>query len=599
MGNILKSSKAKHAASGINIKWYHSMAWRLILPVPILMVVAIIAIALIVPRVIADNARREAVRTGQQTAEQFKIIRKYYTNNVIKKVVKSGVLKPSFNHKSEANGVPLPATFIHDLSALMAKRDTTLNLYSKFPFPVRKDRKLDPFQNAAWAALNAKPDSVFSRRETRNGKEIVRVAIADKMVAKGCVACHNSFPGSPKTDWKLGDVRGVLEISSVIDSQLASGAKLSNQLIVGAIIFGIILVLFIVFVTQGLNKPLKQMTLVMKRLAGGEGDVEIPGTKRKDEIGAIAQSVLVFKDQAQERDKLEAEKQADENTKQEKVQRIARLTEGFDNKIRRMLETLNTQALTMKNEVETMSSVTQGTGVSADKMVETSNEASQTVQAVAGAAEELANSVEEIGRQVSESTDITASAVTEASNTNEQVQGLARSSVKIGEVISLINDIAEQTNLLALNATIEAARAGDMGKGFAVVASEVKSLASQTSQATEEISVQVQEIQSATSQAVETIGGIATTIDKISEISSSIANAVKEQGEATLEIAQNIDNTAKATDAVNGEIINVKSAVSDTQSAVEVVVTTTEELTVELQTLQTEVDQFLLDIKAA
>ncbi len=599
MSDILASSTGDHTTSEINIKWYHSMAWRLIMPVPILMIVAIIAIALIVPRIVADNARREAVRTGQQTAEQFKIIRKYYTNNVIKKVVKSGVLKPSFNHKSEANGVPLPATFIHDLSALMAKRDTTLNLYSQYPFPVRKDRKLDLFQNAAWAALNAKPDSVFSRRETRNGKEIVRVAIADKMVAKGCVACHNSFPGSPKTDWKLGDVRGVLEISSVIDNQLASGAKLSNQLILGAVIFGIILVLFIVFITQGLNKPLKQMTLVMKRLAGGEDNVEIPGTKRKDEIGAIAQSVLIFKDQAQERDRLEADKQADENTKQQKVQRIAQLTEGFDDKIRRMLETLNSQASTMKSEVQSMSAVTQGTGTSADKMVETSNQTSQTVQAVAGAAEELANSVEEIGRQVSESTDITASAVKEASNTNEQVQGLARSSVKIGEVISLINDIAEQTNLLALNATIEAARAGDMGRGFAVVASEVKSLASQTSQATEEISVQVQDIQSATTQAVETIGGITSTIDKISEISGSIANAVKEQGEATLEIAKNIDNTAKATDAVNSEIINVKSAVSDTQSAVDVVVTTTEELTVELQSLQTEVDQFLLDIKAA
>ncbi len=599
MDNILKSSSDANYTSDKNIKWYNSMAWRLILPVPILMIVAVIAIAIIVPKIVANNARSEAVLAGRQTAEQFKIIRKYYTNNVIKKVVKSGVLKPSFNHKTEANGVPLPATFIHDLSTLMAKRDTTLNLYSKFPFPVRKDRKLDDFQSAAWTALNAKPDSVFSRRETRGGKEIVRVAIADKMVAKGCVACHNSFPGSPKTDWKLGDVRGVLEISSVIDGQLASGAKLSNQLILGAIVFGLILVLFIVIVTQGLNKPLKQMTQVMRRLATGESDVAIPGTKRKDEIGAIAQSVLIFKDQAQERLKLETEKQVDENIRDERTQKIAQLTEGFDNKITLLMKTLNSQASTMKNEVESMSAVTQGTGVSADKMVETSNVASQTVQAVAGAAEELANSVEEIGRQVTESNEITASAVTEASHTNEQVQGLARSSVKIGEVISLINDIAEQTNLLALNATIEAARAGDMGKGFAVVASEVKSLASQTSQATEEISVQVQEIQSATTEAVETIGGITATIDKISEISGSISSAVKEQGEATLEIAQNINNTAQATNAVNGEINNVKSAVADTQSAVDVVVTTTEELSVELQTLQAEVDQFLLEIKAA
>jgi len=599
MNTVSNFSNSEGNTTDTNIKWFHSMAWRLILPVPVLMVIVIAAIAIIVPKIVADNARREAISAGQQTAEQFKIIRKYYTNNVIRKVVKSGVLKPSLNHKTEANGVPLPATFIHDLSALMAKRDTTLNLYSNFPFPIRKERKLDAFQNEAWQALNASPDSVFSRRETRNGKEIVRVAIADKMVAKGCVDCHNSRADSPKTDWKLGDVRGVLEISSVIDNQLAGGARLSNQLIMGAIIIGLMLVVAIVLATQGLTKPLKQITAVMKRLASGDGDVEIPGTGRNDEVGAIAQSVVIFKDQAQQRLRLEADNQAREKRKQQRTQRIAEITGDFDSKIRQLLETLNKHASTMKSEVGSMAMVAQGTGQSADKMVETSNTASQTVQAVAGAAEELANSVEEIGRQVTVSTEITASAVTEASNTNEQMQGLARSSVKIGEVISLINDIAEQTNLLALNATIEAARAGDMGKGFAVVASEVKSLAAQTSQATEDISVQIQEIQSATGQAVETIGGIATTIDKISEISGSIANAVKEQGEATLEIAQNIDTTAQATNAVNDEIKNVKSAVEDTQSAADVVVTTSEELSVELTSLQQEVDQFLAEIKSA
>ncbi len=150
----------ENSNSKTDIKWYHSLAWRLILPVPILMFLAVIAIALIVPRIVAENASNEAILAGQQTAGQFKLIRKYYSNNVIRKVVKSGVLKPSFNHKTEANGVPLPATFIHDLSALMAKSDTTLNLYSKFPFSSRKDRKLGTFQNAAWKALNANPDSV-------------------------------------------------------------------------------------------------------------------------------------------------------------------------------------------------------------------------------------------------------------------------------------------------------------------------------------------------------------------------------------------------------------------------------------------------------
>ena len=182
-----------------------SLSWRLILPVPIAIIMCVAAIALIVPKMMAENARDQATRQGQQVADQFKIIRGYYTRNVIKKVVKSGSLKPSVNHKNEANGVPLPATFIQDVSKLLAKKDMNVNLYSGFPWPNRKDRKLDEFQSKAWAYLTANPDKVFSKQVTVKGKEVVRVAVSDKMVAKGCVSCHNSKAGSPKTDWKLGE----------------------------------------------------------------------------------------------------------------------------------------------------------------------------------------------------------------------------------------------------------------------------------------------------------------------------------------------------------------------------------------------------------
>ena len=161
-----------------------SLSWRLILPVPIAIVVCIAAIAVMVPRIMADNAREEATRQGQQIADQFKTIRGYYTRNVIKKVVKSKSLKPSVNHKNEANAVPLPATFIHDVSKLLAKKDMNVNLYSGYPWPNRKDRKLDEFQTEAWAYLTANPDKVFSRQVTKDGKAVVRVAVADK-----CLTC--------------------------------------------------------------------------------------------------------------------------------------------------------------------------------------------------------------------------------------------------------------------------------------------------------------------------------------------------------------------------------------------------------------------------
>ena len=200
-----------------------SIVWKLVLPVPIALLVGIVAVFIFVPSMVASNVRSDAVRSAEQMANQFKTIRAYYTNNVIKKVVANGSLKPSFNHKDESNGVPLPATFIHDMSELLAKEDVSIRLYSPFPFPNRGDRQLDAFQSAAWEALKANPEQPFVREEAVGGTEVVRVAVADRMVADACVSCHNSHPQSPKVDWQRGDVRGVLEIVTSVEKQLAAG----------------------------------------------------------------------------------------------------------------------------------------------------------------------------------------------------------------------------------------------------------------------------------------------------------------------------------------------------------------------------------------
>src|SRR5882724_6722877 len=208
-----------------------SFAWRLILPVPLTILVAIGLIWAMVPRIVASVAVNDAVLANQQAAAEFKIIRAYYSDNVVNKVIKGGTFKATHDHKTNDAAIPLPATFLHDLSAVLKNNDSTISLYSQYPFPDRKDRKLDAFQTEAWTFLNAHPDETFSRAQMRDGREVVRVAVADKMSSQSCINCHNSDPRSPKTDWKLNDVRGVIEVDSVIDDQLAHGATLTRWMV--------------------------------------------------------------------------------------------------------------------------------------------------------------------------------------------------------------------------------------------------------------------------------------------------------------------------------------------------------------------------------
>ncbi|PWB60000.1 MAG: hypothetical protein C3F17_15555 [Bradyrhizobiaceae bacterium] len=217
----------------------------------------------------------------------------------------------------------------------------------------------------------------------------------------------------------------------------------------------------------------------------------------------------------------------------------------------------------------------------------------------AGATEELTSSVEEIARQVHESSRIAVEAVRQAERTDERIALLSRAAGRIGDVVKLITAVAEQTNLLALNATIEAARAGEAGRGFAVVAQEVKALAAQTAKATEEIGTHIAEMQSATAESVSAIKEIKATIGRISDISSTIAAAVEEQGATTQEIARNLQQAAQGATQVASNIGEVNRGASETGSASSRVLASARSLSSESHHLQGEVDKFLATVRAA
>jgi methyl-accepting chemotaxis protein len=518
-------------------------------------------------------------------------------------------------------------------AAGFSRTDYSAKLYKNFIGQIAaQESYLDVFRQGAL------PDQISFYDRTMTGSSIKDVKLMRKIVDESMNT--GDTQGITGNKW-FAAITAKMDLIKIVEDRIASDlAAQTDQLNATAtgslwrevgVIGGLLVVnlLFAFFVIRGIVGPMGSLTEATRRLADGDITLEIDLPETGDEIGTLVKATKGFRLNLIETERLRAEQQeaekqsaeraalrekdrqaaeikieddrrtAEAKAEQDRKQAMLTMAEDFESNVMNVIEAVSSATTEMRASAESMTKTAEHTSQQSSTVAAASEEASTNMQTVASAAEELSTSVGEIGRQVSESNRIAEAAVAEASNTNQKVQGLADAAQKIGDVVNLINDIASQTNLLALNATIEAARAGEAGKGFAVVASEVKSLATQTAKATEEIGGQIGAIQEATGEAVTAIEGISDVIGQISEISTAVATAVEEQGSATREIAGNVQQAAAGTQEVSSNIVEVNRAASETGAAAGQVFSAAEELSRQGDALRQQVENFLQTVRAA
>jgi methyl-accepting chemotaxis protein len=352
---------------------------------------------------------------------------------------------------------------------------------------------------------------------------------------------------------------------------------------------------------RNISRPVVAMSKAMRELAVGNFEVQLPGLDRRDEVGQMAHAIEEFKIQAiakAERDTAEREEKNRELAAARRIE-LRNLADSFETAVANIIENVGSASSELENSAVILTKSSTATQQLSTVVAAASEETSVNVQSVASATEEMAGSINEIGRQVADSNRITNEAVDQAEKTDARIAELSLAASRIGDVTKLITTIADQTNLLALNATIEAARAGDAGRGFAVVAQEVKALAAQTAKATSEISMQITGMQAATQDSVVAIKEISATIGRVSEIATAIAAAIEEQGAATQEIARNVQQAALGSTQVATSIADVNRGAGDTGSASSQVLSSAQLLSNENKRLKAEVVKFLATVRAA
>lgn len=501
------------------------MLIKFLTPVLGLLVLLTIILATYLPYIeeqaLIDAAKSDAITT----VKQFKTLRGYYTKNVVGKAKAFG-MKPHYQHSGK-DSIPLPATLVHELSEQMSTQGTAIKLFSAFPFPNRKSRSLDNFEQKAWSELKANPNEPYISIEDSSQGPVLRVALADTMQAQGCVNCHNSHPETPKNDWKLGDVRGVLAVTKPMTPIYAQASEIRFKIIVVTVLgtLTIALVLYFLFKKIVLERT-EKLKNSLALLAQGEGDLSAHlEVGDKDQIGQVAEQFNLFLNKFKG---IVESIIRNANDVDSSISAVKNTTDGIAGKI--AIQEQQTQQITtaVHQVTNSIKDISRDTEVAADNTQETDNEIQQS-------SEDMLSSVEDI-KNLADSMQESAKVIEQLSDHSDQ----------IGTVLDVIKSISEQTNLLALNAAIEAARAGEQGRGFAVVADEVRALAHRTQESVLSIQETVDSLQALAKQAVDGVNQNIETTSRAEQCVNKVATRLEHSKQLESAIASSISSIAGA-----------------------------------------------------
>ncbi len=517
--------------SGISIRT------RILLPIVLVSCATTAVLGIFAQDVVHRNIINNSQRHAEATILQYKLLRAYYTEKVVKKIVKTGSLRVFSDHAGREDTVPLPATMIHDLSELLKTQNMglTISLYSKFPFPNRAGRRLDAFALRAIEELNAEPGKVIVTEEKLDGVETVRVAIADQMQVQACVQCHNTLPDSPKKDWKLNDVRGVLEVRTNIENEMAENRVISLGIIGAGGGSVVLLLVFAFFIIGSVTRRIRTVRVSVAEVEKGDLTQKVRLGKNRDALGMLAQGI---------------------NT-------LVSNTHSIVSKIKEYSGQVLVSSEQMEKASADMTVQAQGTGEKSMAISAAAEQMSTNLHEVSDAISRMSASIGDVNGKTAEAARITGEAAKLTESASGVIGELEKSTNVIANVIESVSDIAEQTNLLALNARIEAASAGAAGTRFAVVAAEIKNLAVETSDLSTQVKEKLQVVQDQSGKVSEFLHAVMRVVEKADLINASIAAEMRDQALSSQDIARNIEQLNSVAHEVARNISHVGDSMEE------------------------------------